>query len=83
MYLNTVWHKQIIQIYTISQTSRKKRKWLHFHSYCSIALISGLNHNFYYLHLALHKLSAGHVTYSCTLSGRIGNSYVVVKTLLK
>ena len=79
MYLNTVWHKRTIQILTISQTSRKNRKLLHFRSYCSIALTVGLNINFYYLHLALHKLSAGHFSYSCTLSDRIGNNYVVVK----
>jgi len=57
--LMSVWHKQIIHIYTFSQTSRKNRKWLHFQSYCSIALIVGLNRNFYYLHLALHILSIG------------------------
>jgi len=55
----------------------------YFHSYRSIALIVGLNRNFYYLHLALHKLSDGHVSYNCNLSGRIGNNYAVVKTLLK
>ena len=68
MHLNTVWHKRIIQIYTFS---------LHFHSYPSIALIVGLNRNFYYLHLVLHKSSAGNIRYSCPLLGRIGNNYVV------
>jgi len=56
---------------------RKNRNWLHFHSYRSIALNVGLNCNFYYLHLALHKLSVGYVSYSCTLSGRIDKNYVV------
>jgi hypothetical protein len=79
----TVWHNRIIHIYTFSQTRRKNRKWLHFHSYRSIALIVGLNSNFYYLHSALHKLSAVHVSYNCTLCGRIGNNYIVVKMLLK
>jgi hypothetical protein len=83
MYIYTVWHKRIIQIYTFSQTSRKNRKWLHFHSYCSIALIVGLNFNFYYLHSARHKLSAVHISYNCTLPGRTGNNYVVVQMLLK
>ena len=83
MYLNTVWHKRIIHIYVFSQTSRKNRKRLHFHSYRSIGLIVVLNRNFYYLLLALHKFSDEHVSYSCTLSGRIGNNYVVVKILLK
>jgi len=83
MYLNTQCHKRNIQIYTFSQTSRKNRKWLHFHFYRSEALIAVLNSNFYYLHLALHKFSAGHVNYSCTLSGGIGNNYVVLKILLK
>jgi len=67
-------------IYTISQTGRKNRNLLHFQSYRSIALIVGLNRNFYYLHLALRKLSLGHVIYSCTLSGRIGKNYVVKNT---
>ena len=75
MYLYTVWHKRIIQIYTFSQTSRKNRKWLHFHSYRSMALIVGLNRNFYDLHSALHNLSAVHVSYNCPLSGRIRNNY--------
>jgi len=55
----------------------------YFHSYRSIALIVGLSHNFYYLHLALHKLSAGHVSFNCTLPGRIGNNCFIVKALLK
>ena len=82
-YLNTVWHKRIIQIYAFLQTSRKNRKWPNFHSYLSIALMVGMNRNFCYLHLVLHKLSAGHVSYNCHLSGKIGNNYVVVKILLK
>ena len=61
MYLYTVWHKATIEIYTFSQTSTKNRKWLHVHSYRSTALIVALNRNFYYLHSALHKLSAVHV----------------------
>ena len=83
MYLNTVRHNRIIHIYTFSQTSRKNRKWLHFHPSRSIAPIVVLNHNFYSLHLALHKFSARRVSYSCTLSGRIGNNYVVIKILFK
>ena len=73
-------HHTRLHIYTFSQTGRKNRNWLHFHSHCSIALIVGLNRNFYYLHLALHKLSVGHVSYSCTLSGRIGKNDVVKNT---
>ena len=80
LYLNTVWHKRIIHIYTFSQTSRKNRNWLHFHSHRSIALIVGLNRNFYYLHLSLHKFAVRHVSYSCTLSGRIGKNYIVKNT---
>jgi len=76
----TVWHKRIIQIYTFSQTRRKNRKLLHFHS---IALIVGLNGNFYYIHSALHRLSAVHVSFNCTLCGRIGSNYVVAEMLLK
>jgi len=79
MYLNTVWHKRIIQIYAFLQTSRKNRKWPNFHSYPSIGLMFGLNRNFYCLHSVLHKLSAGPASYNCHLSGRIGNNYVVVK----
>ena len=74
MYLTTLCHKRNIQIYTFSQTSRKNRKWLHFHSYRSEALIVVLNSNFNYLHLALHKFYSGHVSYSCPLSGRRGKN---------
>jgi len=83
MYPNIVWHIRIIHIYTFSQTNRKNRKCLHFHSYRSIALIVVLKRNLYYLHLALHKLSTGHVSYSFSLSGGIGNNYVVLKILRK
>ena len=48
-----------------------------------MALIVGLNRNFYDLHSALHNLSAVHVSYNCPLCGRIGNNYFVVKMLLK
>jgi len=60
-----------MEIYTFSQTSTKNRKWLHFHSYRSTTLIVGLNRNFYYLHSALHKLSAVHVSYICTLAEQV------------
>ena len=83
MYLNTVGHKRIIHIYTFSQTSRKKRKWLRLHSCRFITLIVGLNRNFYYLHSALHKSSAGHASYNCTLSGGIGTNQVAVKIIIK
>jgi len=54
-----------------------------FSLYRSTAHIVVLNSNFYYLHLVLHKFSVEHVSYSSTLSGRIGNNYVVVKILIK
>ena len=68
-------------LYTFGR--QEEHDMAYFHSYRSIAPIVGLNRNVYYLHLALHKLSIGHVSYNCTLSGRIGNNHVVVKTLLK
>ena len=68
MYLYRAWHKRIIQIYTFSQTSRKNRKCLNSHSYHSVVLIVELSRGFYSLHSALHKLSAVHVIYICSLA---------------